>query len=38
MIFQSIVCAFQRFNMKRFSESEDDNKVGSQDRLGYVYI
>ncbi|MGP1417934.1 hypothetical protein, partial [Prevotella fusca] len=36
MIFQAVVCGFQSIKMKRFSASEDDNKVGSQDRLGYV--
>ncbi|MGP1422458.1 MAG: hypothetical protein ACTTKM_00700, partial [Prevotella fusca] len=38
MIFQTVVCAFQSIKMERFSASEDDNKVGSQDRLGYVFI
>ena len=28
MIFQSVVCDFQSISMKRFSVSEDDNKVG----------
>ena len=33
----SIHCLpFHSIDMKRFSVSEDDNKVGSQDRLGYV--
>jgi len=38
MIFQAVVCNFQSIDMKRFSASEDDNKSGSQDRLGYVFI
>ena len=38
MIFQVIVCDFKSINMKRFSASEDDNKVDSQDSLGYVFI
>jgi len=38
MIFQTVACDFQSIDMKRFSASEDDNKVGSQDRLGYVFI
>ena len=37
MIFQPVVCGFQSINMKRFSASEGDNKVGSQDRLGYAF-
>ena len=38
MIFQTVVCDFQSIKMKGFSVSEDDNKVGSQDRLGYIFI
>ena len=30
MIFQSVACVFQSIDMKRFSVSEDDKKVGSQ--------
>ena len=36
MIFQNVVCDFQSIYMKRFSALEGDNKVGSQDSLGYV--
>ena len=39
MFFQTVVCNFQGINMKRFSVSEDDNKVGSQDRLAmFLFI
>ena len=38
MIFQAVIYDFQSIDVKRFSASEDDNKVGSQEGLGYVFI
>ena len=36
--FNPLSASFQSIDMKRFSASEDDNKVSSQDRLGYVLL
>ena len=36
--FSSCCLPFQSIDMKRFSASEDDNKVGRQGGLGYFYL